>query len=211
MSDRNEELSMEEKILETAEEMFLDKGFDGTSTVAIAKKVGCNQALVHYYYHSKENLFGKIFERKAEMSIDYLADAMEGEKAFEDRLKTLISNYFEFMKSNERLPFFLLNGLVSSEKWRKVVIQKYEGSLIQKKIFQNFDRLVKEEVAKRSIREIDTFNLLFDILSLSLSSFIALPIFKQISGDREDFRDEYLAMRRDEIVKLVLHGIETQA
>ncbi|MBP6661652.1 MAG: helix-turn-helix transcriptional regulator, partial [Paludibacter sp.] len=52
MSIKNES-SLEESILETAERLFLEKGFALTSTTEIAKAVGCNQALVHYYFRTK--------------------------------------------------------------------------------------------------------------------------------------------------------------
>ena len=52
---------MENKILEAAQELFLEKGYMATSTVDIAKKVGCNQALVHYYFRTKQNLFKQIY------------------------------------------------------------------------------------------------------------------------------------------------------
>ena len=48
--------NMEQIILEVAEELFLDKGYALTSTTEIAKKAGCNQALIHYYFRTKENL-----------------------------------------------------------------------------------------------------------------------------------------------------------
>ena len=35
----------------------MEKGFDAVSTTDIARKVGCNQALVHYYFRTKDNLF----------------------------------------------------------------------------------------------------------------------------------------------------------
>ena len=56
--------TMEIQILETAEKLFLEKGFASTSTTEIAREVGCNQALVHYYFRTKENLFNTIFEQK---------------------------------------------------------------------------------------------------------------------------------------------------
>ena len=51
------EQNLEIQILQAAEELFLSNGFAGTSTTDIAKRVGCNQALVHYYFRTKENLF----------------------------------------------------------------------------------------------------------------------------------------------------------
>ncbi len=44
-----EENEMEKRILSSAKELFLKHGFDAVSTTQIAKKAGCNQALVHYY------------------------------------------------------------------------------------------------------------------------------------------------------------------
>ncbi|MBQ1851529.1 MAG: helix-turn-helix transcriptional regulator, partial [Paludibacteraceae bacterium] len=41
--------NLEQVILDAATELFLERGFDSTSTTDIAKKAGCNQALVHYY------------------------------------------------------------------------------------------------------------------------------------------------------------------
>ena len=59
--DIKENLTMEEVILETAERLFLEKGFALTSTTEIAKAVGCNQALIHYYFRTKDNLFNTHF------------------------------------------------------------------------------------------------------------------------------------------------------
>ena len=47
--DIKSDQSLEQTILEVAERLFLEKGFALTSTTEIAKEVGCNQALVHYY------------------------------------------------------------------------------------------------------------------------------------------------------------------
>ena len=57
---------MEQSILKVAEQLFLDKGFNRTSTTEIARVVGCNQTLIHYYFRTKENLFNRIFEKKLE-------------------------------------------------------------------------------------------------------------------------------------------------
>lgn len=62
--EQTREQSMESIILETAERLFLDKGFALTSTTEIAREAGCNQALVHYYFRTKEQLFIRIFEEK---------------------------------------------------------------------------------------------------------------------------------------------------
>ena len=47
----------EKNILVAAEEVFLEKGYQATSMLDISRRANCNQALVYYYYRSKENLY----------------------------------------------------------------------------------------------------------------------------------------------------------
>jgi len=70
--DIKQEQPMEQTILEVAERLFLEKGFALTSTTEIAKEAGCNQALVHYYFRTKDNLFNTIFEQKFRMLFEHL-------------------------------------------------------------------------------------------------------------------------------------------
>ncbi|MEO7310657.1 MAG: helix-turn-helix domain-containing protein [Chitinophagaceae bacterium] len=48
-------------ILETAEKLFADKGFEGTSVREIAKETNMNLAAISYHFGSKEKLMEAIF------------------------------------------------------------------------------------------------------------------------------------------------------
>ena len=50
------------QIIETAEKLFADKGFKGTSVRDIAEEAGINVAMISYYFGSKEQLMEAIFE-----------------------------------------------------------------------------------------------------------------------------------------------------
>jgi len=52
------------QILETAERLFANKGFDGTSVRDIADEAGVNVAMISYYFRSKEKLMETIFEQR---------------------------------------------------------------------------------------------------------------------------------------------------
>jgi len=52
------------QLLDTAEKLFSQKGFDGTSVRDIAEAAGFNTAMISYYFGSKEKLMEEIFERK---------------------------------------------------------------------------------------------------------------------------------------------------
>jgi len=50
-------------ILETAEKLFAQKGFDGARVDEIARKAGVNKALIYYYFESKEQILQTILDR----------------------------------------------------------------------------------------------------------------------------------------------------
>ena len=96
---KNETEPMEQAILRAAERLFLDKGFALTSTTEIAREAGCNQALVHYYFRTKENLFEKIFEQKIRMLISNIFSIDREGGTFEEKLRRKIEAHFEIRKS----------------------------------------------------------------------------------------------------------------
>ena len=54
------------QIIEAAEKLFSEKGFDGTSVRDIAEEAGVNLAMISYYFGSKEKLMEAIFKHRGE-------------------------------------------------------------------------------------------------------------------------------------------------
>src|SRR5437867_5639261 len=54
-----------QKILDTAERLFAQKGYAATSMRQIISKAGVNLAAIHYHFGSKEELLDEIVQRKA--------------------------------------------------------------------------------------------------------------------------------------------------
>ncbi|MCB9046341.1 MAG: TetR/AcrR family transcriptional regulator [Chitinophagales bacterium] len=52
-------------ILDVAEELFAQNGFNGTSVRDIAKEAGVNIAMISYYFGSKEKMLEALFIRRA--------------------------------------------------------------------------------------------------------------------------------------------------
>ena len=75
----------EEEILLAAEELFLEQGFAQTTTAQIAQRAGCNSALVHYYYRTKENLFARIFGSKVELMLRNIFSFDRQDETFPER------------------------------------------------------------------------------------------------------------------------------
>jgi AcrR family transcriptional regulator len=52
------------QIIRTAEKLFAQKGYDGTSVRDIAEEAGVNGAMISYYFGSKEGLIKALFEER---------------------------------------------------------------------------------------------------------------------------------------------------
>lgn len=83
-------------ILDVAEKVFSDLGFDGASTRMISGEAGVNMAMLNYYFGSKEGLFLAVFERKISSFQTLLQNIGSDESISSwDKLEKCIDNYVE--------------------------------------------------------------------------------------------------------------------
>lgn len=54
---------VQQRLLDAAERLFCEKGFDGTSIRDITSEAKCNVAAVNYHFSGKDNLYQKVFQR----------------------------------------------------------------------------------------------------------------------------------------------------
>lgn len=204
--DMDVTISAEKQILEAAEQLFLDKGFAMTSTTEIAKKVGCNQALIHYYFRTKENLFLKLFEAKFVqfvISIDPLI--LEGLE-FKEKLKVIINSHIELIEQNPKIPFLFLTEVTTNPQ-RLDKIKEEIKKLVIPVIMSISADLISEARAGR-IRSVDPFHLIFSIISMDVFMFIARPLLEQIREFENNEFDIFIEERKAHIFELVWNSIK---
>ena len=200
--------NIEKRILWVAERLFLEKGFSGTSTTEIAKAVGCNQALIHYYFRTKEKLFWDVFSPKMEQLVEYLDAPLEEEGDFFQRIRNIIEFYFGMLSLDERLaPFIVGELLMNPSRWN-FFRERFLQSESRSEAYGRFDQMVQDEIAKGSIRPVETIDLVLDVMSLCLSSFIVAPMGFASSECDHNERKDYLDRRKTDITELVINGLK---
>lgn len=86
--------SKEENILLSAEKLFAEKGFDGTSTREISAAANVNISMISYYFGSKEQLLEKLFEYRMKESTDFTKEVLSKNDLNEwDKLMLVINLY----------------------------------------------------------------------------------------------------------------------
>ena len=203
--ERNQ--NIEKRILWVAERLFLEKGFNGTSTTEIAKAVGCNQALIHYYFRTKEKLFWDVFSPKMEQIVEYLDAPLEEDGDFFQRISNIIEFYFGMLSLDERLaPFIVGELLMNPIRW-DFFRSHFLRSESRSEAYGKFDQMVRGEITKGTIRDVQTIDIVLNIMSLCLSSFIVAPKGYGIHECDSSARKVYLERRKKDVTELVINGL----
>lgn len=205
-----EPTKIENDILAAATELFFERGFAATSTTDIARRVGCNQALVHYYYRTKENLFQQIFVREINQALTLISAVLDQpENAEFDRLvDTIIEAYFCALKKNPRLPFFLVNELILNQDRRIFIRENFIKNPLRAEAYYKYTRLVEQLIAEGKIRQVEPFDLLVDVVSLVGSTFLSLPLFADLLSKSDEEKEAYVEQRKNEIKTLLINGLK---
>jgi TetR/AcrR family transcriptional regulator len=203
--EKTPDIGMEQAILDAAERLFLGKGFALTSTTEIAKAVGCNQALIHYYYRTKENLFQEVFKKKAMVFFSGFSIIDESASSFEENLRRKIEAHFDMVRANPQLPFLIINELTTNPL--RIESLKEGLGAIAASVFFPLEARLRAEIAARRIRPISVFDLVINIVSMNVMFFLGSPIVRAIRGmSDEDFEREVVA-RRHECVEAILRSL----
>jgi AcrR family transcriptional regulator len=198
----SEEKNMEERILEAAEELFLEQGFAKTTTGQIAKLAGCNQALVHYYYRTKENLFDKIFEEKARLLFSNLSKVDTSGIPLEEKIRKMIGVHFDFLRQNPRIVSFVLNEIMFNPARLQSLVDKLQQ--YPKSIFTQLEPRLKAEVESGNIRPVSAVDLMLTIVSLNVAPFLIVPLMQKATGMTDVDADRLLEQRKQEVIETVL-------
>lgn len=199
--------NMEEQILLVAKELFMQFGYEGVSTTQVAKAVGCNQALVHYYYRTKQNLFKIICQQEIQKMLKILADIPQEDISFEDFIEKIIEAQIGFLKNNPDAPFFIIGELRHNSEVLKMMRELF--SEFGKEIVGKIRLFVQMKQSKGELNDVSVEDLLIDIVSLDVMSFVGQVLFTQILEMDSQTQEAFLERRKKHIKKLILSNIKS--
>ncbi len=199
-------VDMERKILEAAAELFLEKGFALASTTAIAKKAGCNQALIHYYFRTKDRLVEAILREKLTLFLSSFTKIDEEAASFEERVRRKVETHFDILAANPRLPFLLLNEFAGNSGHlpfvRKMVYD------LPGKVFGEFSRQLGEEISAGRVRPMAPTDLILTLISLNAMLFIAQPVITGVFGLGDEEFESFARRRKTEHVAIIMRSLK---
>ena len=113
-----DKIDKKDHILDVAERVFSDMGFDGASTRMISGEAGVNMAMLNYYFGSKEGLFLAVFERKISSFQTLLQNiGSDASMTSWDKLAKCIDNYVDRIIVNNCFQKLINRELSMNKRW----------------------------------------------------------------------------------------------
>lgn len=201
-----ESKTTEELILRAAETLFLEQGFKETTTAQIAKAAGCNSALVHYYFRTKENLFAHIFESKVEQYAQSLFLELDQIESIEALVRFAVEGHWHFMAENATLVLFMLKEILNMNERTTFFLEKHKEMRLR--TAQRMEELRAKHAEAPEVSCIETQDLLTLILSLDASYFFPLAIRAKSTGKPIDKAE--MIQQREEVIKTIIARLHYQ-
>ena len=103
--------SAEDRILDAARRVFLEKGYDGTTSRDLAEASGQNVAMTNYYFRSKAQLFQRTFADLHGQFFEKMDQLIARDIPLREKVLLLIDAEYEQAEANPGLPMFVMHEL----------------------------------------------------------------------------------------------------
>lgn len=139
-------------ILEVAEQLFAEKGFEGTSVRDIAGKAGVNLAMISYYFGSKEKLMASLIDYRSGYTRGILEELNKDESLPPwNKVERLVDLYVDKILNNYKFHCIMTQHLptVQSDEIREMITD------IKVRNFEQVKKIIMEGQRKKVFRKVD--------------------------------------------------------
>jgi TetR/AcrR family transcriptional regulator len=173
------DVQTEERILDAARKVFIRRGTSGARMQEIAAEAGVNQALLHYYFRSKERLSLAVFQQMASRLFPALILTLASDASIDEKIDRVIALYIENLSKNPFLPGYILSELHHHPDRIPHLLASATGvdpSAMLAQALARLGRQIDERVAAGTMRPISPQQFAANLISLCVFPFAARPM-----------------------------------
>jgi TetR/AcrR family transcriptional regulator len=179
------EAATEQRILDAARAVFLKRGTAGARMQEIAREAGVNQALLHYYFRSKERLSAAVLQQVASRIFPALVQTVAGDMSLDEKIERLVTIYINTLSQNLFVPGYLLSEAHHEPERIEKLLTAAIGTSPRSfapLLLKNLDRQIDEQVAAGKMRPIKAQQFIVNLISLCVFPFAARPMLRIVFG-----------------------------
>lgn len=196
------EAATEQRILEAARAVFLRRGTAGARMQEIAQEAGVNQALVHYYFRTKERLAGAVFQQIASRIFPALAQTLGADISLDEKIDRLIAIYLDNLSQNLFVPGYLISELHHHPERVQQLLTSVIGAdprILMPSLLKTLEKQINERVLEGTMRPIKPQQFVVNLISLCIFPFAARPMLSIVFGMDDAAFMRFIAQRKKEL------------
>lgn len=200
----------EQRILDAARRVFIRRGTAGARMQEIAEEAGVNQALLHYYFRSKDRLAERVFLEAAGKLFAALAPAVAADAPLEVVIEQFVHRYIDTVRQHPYIPGYMVAELHHHPERVPDLLARVLGTpagAVGRATLDGFTRRLAERVRAGEMRAVEPRQFLVSMIATVVFPFVARPILcAALQLDEAGF-DAFLDERRAQLPGFILNAL----
>lgn len=151
----------------------------------IAQEAGVNQALLHYYFRTKERLAEAVFGRAAVRLLPPVFRILPSDLDLATKVERVIAHELEQLAATPHLPAYILAELNHHPERSGQLLRTLTGldpSRVRPDVFGVLGRQIAERVDTGAMRPIGVEQFAINLIALCVFPFAARPMLMTLGG-----------------------------
>jgi len=203
----SELIESEVRIIESAKQVFIEKGFEKTKMQDIAEKAGITRTNLNYYFRTKENLFFSIADQIFESLIPRVTPILDEKNSTpKEVVYKMVDVYCDFLQENRTVPFFIISEINRNPQ---LILEFISNNEKIQTYFEKIKSIVlpkKENFNGNPLFDKSAVELVPLIYGLVFSPYLLSPIVNEIYEGDEDEIDRFFESHRENL-KIILSKV----
>jgi AcrR family transcriptional regulator len=200
----------ERRILDAAHAVFVRRGTAGARMQEIAAEARVNQALLHYYFRTKERLAKAAFERAAAQLMPAVIRMIASDAALEEKVTHIVDLYLDQLTRAPYLPGYIISEVTHHPERVAQLIGALSGlspGEIRSRVLGALDAQIGAGVAAGTLRPIAPESFMVNLMALCIFPFAASPMIKAVVGMDDRGFAAFIDRRRRELPAFFLGAL----
>jgi len=193
-------------ILEAALKEFSAEGIAGARTDAIARAAGVNKALLYYYFHDKETLYGAALDHVFGGLADRLEKALKPELTPGEKILAYVQAHFDYIAENPVYPRMVQREMMRAGSPTSPQVSsphiRHMAERYFKPTFMKLAEILQDGVQAGEFRPVNPAQYIPSMIAIIVFYFINTPVVRLIvPGD--PLSPERVAERRAAVLDFI--------
>jgi AcrR family transcriptional regulator len=200
----------EQRILDAARAVFIRRGTAGARMQEIAQEAGVNQALLHYYFRSKDRLAEAVFRQVAGRILPTVFEILGSDASIEEKVGRFVNLYIDSLSASPFLPGYILSELHHHPERARQLFTAAAGADpagFTTPILRKLAGQIDARVRAGTLRPIGPEQFAINIISLCIFPFAARPLFQVAFGLDDAAYARFLERRKRDLPEFFLAAL----